>query len=188
MTILYGRSQQEMTLQEAIAACHPCFASAVGLFYSPEACGLARVTGSRVTDSEDREMLLNAVFEARIFNADYELRWLNQRGGQGTAVLLSERAIADYLTDPIEELDAIATQDQTYLLWGEGLSAELAAGWSRLATSRLGKLDVPIGGVSQQGQRVQLKAIEYFQRLDHLYGNVVVAEERLTGLKLYGGK
>jgi CRISPR-associated protein (TIGR03984 family) len=184
MTTLYGRQQNNMTLMEAIASCQDCFGDGVGLFYSPESCSLGKVAGTRITDSGDREMNLGRVFEARIFNAQYELRWLNNRGGQGMSVLLSERAIVDYLAEPIEDLRAIDTQKQTYLLWGEGLNANVASGWSRLATSRLGKLDVPIGGVNQQGQRVTLEAKEYFQRLDRLYGNVIVAEERLTGLTI----
>jgi CRISPR-associated protein (TIGR03984 family) len=188
MAILYGRSQNNMTLREAIAACQLCFGDAVGLFYSPESCSLGKVTGTSVTDSGNADVNLERVFEARIFNADYELRWLNKRGGNGLAVLLSERAIADYFDKAIDELEAIETQNQTYLLWGEGLSANLQPGWSRLATSRLGKLDVPIGGVSQQGQRVKLKAKEYFQVLNDWYGNVIVAEERLIGLVSFGGK
>jgi CRISPR-associated protein (TIGR03984 family) len=188
MTILYGRSQKDITLVEAIAACQGYFAEAVGLLYSPENCRLVKVTGTQMTDSGDAAVNLDRVFEARIFNADYELRWLNQWSGRGTAVLISEQAIGDILAEPIENLEAIATQDQTYLLWGEGLKANLATGWSRLATSRLGKLDVPIAGVSQSKPRIHLQATEYFQRLDQLYGNVVVAEERLTGLSLFGGQ
>ena len=172
-----------MTLREAIAACRSCFSDAVGLFYSPESCRLGKVAGVSVTDSGNAVVNLERVFEARIFNANYELRWLNERGGTGMAVLLSEQAIADYFDESIDELRAIATQHQTYLLWGGGLDTNLQPGWSRLATSRLGKLDVPIGGVSQQGQRVKLTAVEYFQRMDELYGNVIVAEERLTGLQ-----
>ncbi len=181
---LYGRSQKNITLAAAIAACAPCFGEAVALFYSPERCLLGKVASASVTDSSNAAVNLDRVFEARIFNTDYELRWLNQHSGEGTAVLLSERAIASYLTEPLGDLVAIDTQTHTYLLWGEGLSApSLQTGWSRLATSRLGKLDVPIAGVSQSQQRIKLTATEYFQRMDELYGNVRVAEERLTGLQ-----
>jgi CRISPR-associated protein (TIGR03984 family) len=184
MTTLQGRTQKDISLRDAIENCQDCFGTAVGLFYSPESCFLGQVTGTTVTNSKNSIVDLNRVFEARIFNADYELRWLNDRGGQGTAVLLSEQSIDRYLETSIPAITPIDIQSQTYLLWGEGLSANLEPGWSRLATSRLGKLDVPIAGVTQQGQRVKLKAIEYFQCLDDLYGNVVVAEERLTGLKV----
>lgn len=184
MITLHGRRQEEMTLTEAIAACQQCFSSAVGLFYSPESCFLGKVVETEVTDSSGNSINLDRVFEARIFNADYELRWLNQQGGEGIAVLLSEQALTDYLTEPVENLEAIDTQDQTYLLWGEGLTSNnLTSGWSRLATSRLGKLDAPIAGVSQSKQRIKLTAKEYFRRMDELYGNVIVAEERLIGLQ-----
>jgi CRISPR-associated protein (TIGR03984 family) len=182
MITLYGRRQEEITLVDVIADCQQCFGDAVGLFYSPESCSLSRVEGSNVTDSSGQVVRLDRVFEARIFNADYELRWLNQTGGQGTAVLLSEQAITDYLTEAVD-LEAIDTQEQTYLLWGEGYSANLQPSWSRLATSRLGKLDVPIAGVSKPKQRIKLTAKEYFHCMDELYGNVIVAEERLTGLQ-----
>ncbi len=185
MTTLQGRSQKEISLVDAIESCKDCFGTAVGLFYSPESCSLLQVMGTEVRDSRNSIVNLDRVFEARVFNEHYELRWLNDRGGQGTAVLLSEQSIASYLETDIPAITPIETQKQTYLLWGEGFPAKnLEAGWSRLATSRLGKLDVPIAGVTQQGQRVRLKAIEYFQCLDELYGNVVVAEERLTGFQV----
>lgn len=183
MTTLYGRRQEEITLVDAIADCQQCFGDAVGLFYSPESCSLSRVEGSNVTDSSGQVVRLDRVFEARIFNTDYELRWLNQKGGEGIAVLLSEHSIENYLTEKVDDLQAIDTQEQTYLLWGEGYSANLQPSWSRLATSRLGKLDVPIAGVNQSKQRIKLTAREYFRRMDELYGNVIVAEERLTGLQ-----
>jgi len=90
MTTLYGRRQEKITLDAAIAACQQCFKEAVGLFYSPERCFLSQVKGTAVTDSSGQPSKLNRVFEARIFNANYELRWLNQTGGEGIAVLLSE--------------------------------------------------------------------------------------------------
>jgi CRISPR-associated protein (TIGR03984 family) len=183
MTTLHGLRQEEITLVDAISACQPCFGNAVGLFYSPERCFLTQIQATNITGSSGETINLDRVFEARIFNADYELRWLNQTGGQGTAVLLSEQAIANYLAKSVDHLEAIDTQDQTYLLWGEGYSANLASGWSRLATSRLGKLDVPISGVNQSKQRIKLTAREYFRRMDELYGNVILAEERLTGLQ-----
>lgn len=183
MTILYGQRQEDITLTEAIAACQDCFSDAVGLFYSPESCFLGQVQGITVTDSSRQPINLNRVFETRIFNADYELRWLNQQGGQGIAVLLSEKTSEKYLTEAVENLQAIDTLEQTYLLWGESYNTSLEEGWSRLATSRLGNLDVPIAGVNKQGQRIKLTAKEYFRQMDELYGNVIVAEERLTGLQ-----
>lgn len=185
MRTLQGRSQKEISLVDAIGNCQDCFGTAIGLFYSPELCSLLQVTGTEVKDSKNSIVNLDRVFEARIFNEHYELRWLNDRGGQGTAVLLSEEPITSYLKTNIPAITAIDTQKQTYLLWGEGFPAkDLEVGWSRLATSRLGELDVPITGVTQKGQRVRLKAIEYFHCLDELYGNVVVVEERLTGLQV----
>lgn len=188
MITLHGRRQEEIQLVDAIAACQPCFGEAMGLFYSPERCFLSQIKGIAVTDSNGQLSKLDRVFEARIFNANYELRWLNQTGGAGIAVLISEHPIEDYLTEQVDDLQAIDTQAQTYLLWGEGYSEKLPenwdrSNWSRLATSRLGKLDVPIAGVSKSKQRIKLTAKEYFRGMDELYGNVIVAEERLIGLQ-----
>jgi CRISPR-associated protein (TIGR03984 family) len=183
---LHARSQNDMKLVDAIELCQGCFGEAVGLFYSPESCFLGKIAQTSVTDSSGTSVDLDRFFEARIFNAHYELRWLNERGGKGMAVLLSEENINSYLAGPVDpeesiDIEAIDTEEQTYLLWGEGVSSN--NGWSRLATSRLGKLDVPIGGVSKPKQRVKLIAKEYFRCMGELYGNVVVAEERLIGFK-----
>jgi CRISPR-associated protein (TIGR03984 family) len=183
MITLYGSRQTEITLMDAIAACQTCFSEAVGLFYSPEWCLLGNVCGTQIKGSDGADLSLSRVFEARLFNVDYELRWLNQRSNQGTAVLLSEHEDTSFLQQPLDGLPAIATHEQTYLLWGEGYRADLPAGWSRLATARLGKLDLPISGVNQSQQRVKLIAKEYFHCLDDLYGNVIVAEERLMSLQ-----
>jgi CRISPR-associated protein (TIGR03984 family) len=179
MITLYGRRQTGITLADAIVACQQYFNDAVGLLYSPESCLLAKVEGIEIKDSSGTALNLGRVFEARIFNPNYELRWLNRQSGQGTAVLLSEQKMTGNLTERIDDLQAIDTQEQTYLLWGEGYSANVQPGWSQLATSRLGKLDVPFPGVNQSKQRIKLITKEYFRCMDELYSNVIVAEERL---------
>jgi CRISPR-associated protein (TIGR03984 family) len=56
-------------------------------------------------------------------------------------------------------------------------------GWSRLSEARIGKLDVPLANVPQNG-RVQLSAIEYLAQTEgDENGNVSVVEERLIRLK-----
>jgi CRISPR-associated protein (TIGR03984 family) len=184
MTTLYRQRQEKITLVEAIKACQQCFHNAVGLLYSPESCFLSQVNGTDVTGSNGQAIKLDRVFEARIFNAGYEMRWLNQQGGQGIAVLLSEQIITSYLANSVDTLEVIDTQEQTYLLWGEGSTAgNLADGWSQLSTSRIGKLDVPIANINLSNQRIKLTTIEYFSQMGNLDGNVIVAEERLTGLQ-----
>jgi len=143
------------------------------------------VTGNVVSTLNNET--LDWGFEARIFNSNYELRWLNQSNGEGIAVLLSEQGIESYFKKSVD-LDAIKAQEQAYFLWGEGYKAILKPGWSRLTTARLGKLDIPVGGVNQSKQRVKLITKEYFQCLAELHGNVIVAEERLMDLQLVLGK
>jgi CRISPR-associated protein (TIGR03984 family) len=84
-------------------------------------------------------------------------------------------------------LSVTTHQKQTYLLWGEGLGpvADLTAGlWSRLATARIGSLDVPLPNLSH-GERVRLRALEYFATYED--GNVGVLDERLLGLEVDRG-
>jgi CRISPR-associated protein (TIGR03984 family) len=81
-------------------------------------------------------------------------------------------------------VEVVETVEQTYLLWGEGLSGSPATGWSYLAAARVGRLAVPVAQLAQR-QRVQLKAREYLVTADE-HGNVAVADERLLGLEVIG--
>jgi CRISPR-associated protein (TIGR03984 family) len=177
-TQLFWQNHTAVTLTEILQRHATAFQDAVGLFYSPGGCCLAKVSGQSI--DHPTAVDLQTIFEARIFNPNYELRWLNQNSGQGDAVLLSEQRLEEATHDAME---AIATLDQTYILWGEGMtSPQLPSGWSRLATARIGKLDIPLAGVATK-QRVQLKVKEYLTVSDE-HGNVGVGEERLLSLSL----
>lgn len=162
--------------------------SSVGLMYSLNWCGFVTVEANsgRVTNSEG--WTPDAIFEARIFNSDYELRWLNIQTGIGKGAILSETAlIPDAFTEAGADVsvmvkDMTECHDMAYLLWGSQLSpqASLPEGWSALGAQQIGTLPIPIPTLPKQG-RVYLKTVEYFQEYDH--GNVGVAEERLIQLQ-----
>jgi CRISPR-associated protein (TIGR03984 family) len=191
--ILYSRAANKITLFDALKNCAGCFSDAVGLFYSPEACKFGKVQGDLITDETGKDLALidNNIFEARIFNEETELRWLNQPNNKGIAVLLSSRNnITSYLSDNGSAIEAIDIIPSQYLLWGEGTgkkeiapNKEIKQDWSCISAARIGKLAVPVAGIEYK-DRVQLKFVEYLDTCDE-HGNVAVVEERLLGLSKY---
>lgn len=160
----------------------------IALFYSPAACRFA-VYSRGVWQQHDGQAAVRGVYEARVFSPLAELRWLNDPSGglHHRSVVVSE----DPLSGPLaaapwscEKCNVRGTLGQQYLLWGQGGTRACPAGWSELATARIGVLPVPLGGV-QPGQRVVLKTIEYLCEREH--GNVVVADERLVKLEVLKG-
>lgn len=187
MTTLYGRTSKEnISLEEALKQCAIFLEDSVALVYAPSFCKFAKFENGGLSLVDDRS--LSTVFEARVFNQNVELRWLNISNGLGRAVLISDIELTRVFTDEenvslTEILDIIPQQ---YLLWGKGVvrSPSLPQGWSRLAAARIGALDVPITGIKPK-QQVQLVAKEYIRFCEGdagEYGNVAVVEERLTGL------
>lgn len=225
-TILQTRvTEGSVNLVAAVESCHKVFANAetFALLYSPAKCWLTKVTfldgkcsfialaTEKANDTvKTVEKALdttttNAVFEARLFNPLAELRWLHRQNGEGDAALIAEEAtdITGCLAQQLPPLTAIHTLMQTYLLWGEGVDptkSSMPDGWSRLTTSRIGRLDVPVSGVdNHKNKRVQLRALEYLAEYDadgsvvqsdnepdskKLHGNVAVVEERLLSLEV----
>lgn len=184
LTTLYSLTNSKIKLQEALNQYAQYFTSATALLYSPEDCKFAQFEDGRLNDclGEIPTAKLDRVFEVRLFNQDYELRWLNQERGSGTVAILWDCNISSSLKDaPANQLEAIHTFEQTYILWGEGTGASLPKGWSRLAAARIGKLEVPLAGIVAN-QQVQLKVKEYLKVFDH-YGNVAIVEERLLALE-----
>jgi CRISPR-associated protein (TIGR03984 family) len=182
--ILYGRVANDITSIDALKNCAECFKDAVGLLYSPESCQFVKVRGDLLTNETGDPVGSIGVFEARIFNRQYELRWLNRSHGTGRAVLLSQNTIEQYLTEDIPKIEAIDIIDSQYLLWGEGIGKkEIDPNWSYLSAARIGKLAVPVAGI-KRNDRVKLRFREYLGVCDE-HGNVAVVEERLIDLSKY---
>jgi CRISPR-associated protein (TIGR03984 family) len=187
---LFVYTAHDQTLPAAVAAFQKTLTDdgATALFYAPARCILAKVAqDGSATDSSGHPVTLNDVFEARVFHRNAELRWLNDPSAQRQhrTAILSVRKLDVALTEASLPGTVVGTLEQTYLLWGTGdtRTAGLASGWSRLATPRIGKLDVPLAGVNAE-QRVVVRAIEYL--CEFADGNVAVAEERLVGLEAGG--
>jgi len=179
-TTLYGRASNGIPLATALEACAEHLLAAIGLLYAPDACYLVQFSDGKLRESSGSAVILDKVFEAKIFNETHELRWLNQNRGFGRAVLLSEDPLGDTLETDVGNLDAIEVLPQKYLLWGKGVHSADASQWGSIASARVGSLDVPIDGI-QQDSYVYLHSREYLREVDE-YGNVVVAEERLIKL------
>lgn len=175
--------------------------SPVALLYTPVHCRLGRVQANGDVETIDTsgnptKVDLTAAFESRAFCESGELRWLHEGGGKGRAVFLSEDGAAGNGWERLERINALEKEEGHYLLWGEGWcpaaegfgspSPAIAEGWSWLATSRIGKLAVPIVGIGNN-DRVRLRYEEYYGfdlgPAGQEHGNVVVLEERLIGLQ-----
>ncbi|HBL14421.1 MAG TPA: TIGR03984 family CRISPR-associated protein [Cyanobacteria bacterium UBA11162] len=179
MRILYWQtSANKITLEQAVKECSDYLADAVALIYSPQKCYFVKVNSGNIEQPPLGEKVeINSVFEARIFNEEAELRWLNERNGEGRSVLISEQNF-NLCWKEIEELKAIAIQNQQYILWGKAKMNSATTGWSQLVSNRIGSLYVPCDDIKN---RVCLKTCEYLTEDD--YGNVAVVEERLIKLE-----
>ncbi len=183
-TALYGRTTESITLSNAISICQPVLQNGVALLYTPARCHLAKlISQGTCVDAHSQAIDYGAVFEARIFTPDYELRWLNHTGGLGRAVLLCDRQAitAEYLQEKVDDFLIVQTIPQQYLLWGEGVAHTADEGWSTLATARIGQLAVPQAGAGQ-GKCAYLNSREYLAAGD--FGNIAVVEERLLSLTI----
>jgi CRISPR-associated protein (TIGR03984 family) len=203
MITLHAWSKRDVTLTEAFGATPEEWRieRPVALLYTPAYCRLGRLQVSgdveTINENEQPETAdLMAVFEARAFCTSGELRWLHEGRNKGRAVFLSEGGSAMDGWEALDPINALEKGKGHYLLWGEGWcpTAErsgssnkaIVDGWSWLATSRIGKLAVPLGNIDAH-ERVCLLYKEYYgfdwgpAGKDH--GNVVVLEERLIGLQ-----
>ncbi|WP_045442558.1 CRISPR-associated protein Csx19 [Picosynechococcus sp. NKBG042902] len=183
--ILYRyTSKNNLTLSEAIAAGSDYLEKAIALLYSPEGCTIAQLNNGQLQNSEGKILEdIKHVFEARIFNEQSELRWLNQALVSGQAVFISEQSLNLNNFDAQASLNSEALE-QKYLLWGEKVNNKpSAAGWLRLAEARIGKLDIPLADSVAKDQRVYLITNEYIAP-EEVYGNYGAIEERLVKLEV----
>ncbi len=149
------------------------------LLTSPAAYRVSRVVdGECVTPAGPVD--LSAVYEARAFTKDLELRWLD-----GRAVLLTENE--DLLPDTFEQIEPLPFEEvieTRYLVWGSAASGgSPAPGWTTFVSRRVGAIDIPVT-VPPDKSGAQLVAREYVA-VEEQHGNAHVAEERLIRFKPY---
>jgi CRISPR-associated protein (TIGR03984 family) len=156
------------------------------ILYAPKECLLLKLGKDGKFKDQKGETQPKDFYEARVFNAKAEMRWLKDEN-QGIAVTISETEIEAEFGG-----DVLLTNSQQYLLWGEispTNDAKNNGEWTELAEARIGKFCVPIKTTS----RACFTATEYLKSYGEQDGNVAVFEERLTGIKPYptetkGGK
>ena len=185
--LFISRAKVNKKLLEAITDAGATFNDAIALLYAPHKCFLAKVNSDGKFENNKGEVIdveKEAVFEARVFNAKAELRWLNKENGAGEAVVLCEdKAQKFFSVEPQADDKIYARIDppQTYLMWGESIGAS-SNGWTKFAEARIRPFYVPIGDINnKQKRRAHFKAVEYLG--EYSDGNVAVAEERLTGIQ-----
>lgn len=190
-TKLYSYHAEEMRLNDAIVACHQQLEGAIALLYSPQSCQLAKLmSNGTLHDFCNRAINLANnpdIFEARIFNQTYEIRWLNRMDGTGEAALIfdfkekeQEQTIKGFIASKPISCESL---EQKYILWGQKTKNPAISGWQRLAEARIGKLDIPLNQQLKVNERVYLKTYEYLAPVDE-YGNFAVIEERLVKLEV----
>lgn len=179
MTTLYGAATTGVTLAQAMAAAG--VAGGCALLTAPSAYHVARVEGGDCVTAAG-PVDLSTVYEARVFTAQVELRWVEA----GYAVLLTEHRdlLPAFFGDPLEDLSAETTLDAHYLVWGEVKAS--ASDWATLGSDRIGTLTVPMAAPHAE-KRVRLAAREYVVA-DKVHGNAYVAEERLVGFEPYAAE
>lgn len=208
---LESYSQRNITLFKALEECANLLKNGIALLYSPQKCQFTRFKSGKLYElykKDDnnyqerainlKEYMNNYIFEARIFNENYELRWLNEKNGIGrSAVIFDNNNGCSQLSAAInwksyKSLEYIKAQTQNYLIWGKktlnlpNQSTNLD-NWQILSSARIGSINVPlINEIKQKltkDKRVYLKTCEYLQKIDD-YGNVTVIEERLIKLEV----
>lgn len=190
-TNLYSYRISKITLSDTITKFQKYLDNGIALLYSPHVCQLAKLAkldiSGNLSNSQGENIELNYqksyIFEARIFNENHELRWLNKCKGEGDAVLICEETKTDLTEFSLKHLPYLEKLKQKYLLWGEKTKTQLSNGWLRLSTARIGSLDIPLGDSIRENQRVYLNTVEYLAEVDD-FGNVSVIEERLVNLEV----
>jgi CRISPR-associated protein (TIGR03984 family) len=181
---LHRWRQADVTLPDAIGWARPATgddATVIALSASSVVLGLIAADGT-VTNETGDPVSLDGCFEARMFSAAGELRWLHRNAGRGVAVVVSET------THPLGVAESEDYQASlgpiTYLVWGTGNGAS-QSGWSQTHQARVGSRWYPTAGLAD-GERLELHAVEYIGRGEH--GNAIILEERLCGLRVREGK
>jgi len=181
MTTVHGRAQPGLTLDEAIRGVG--FPTGIAMLSTPTWHRLAAVAEGEC-HGPDGPMDIATVFEARVFDAGRELRWLHESGSRGHAVLISEddSALPDSFGGPLPALSAVAVLDQRHLLWGQPEPPE-HPGWTTLYAPRIGRIPVPFPDI-EHSHRIRLVVREYVA-VEEQHGNAYVADERLLRLEAY---
>lgn len=140
------------------------------VLYAPKKCHLVLFDGANFVDEAGAIKVEAAgVYEARVFNAEKELRWVKN---------FDHKTISD--ADFVNEKEFVRKIDnQKYLLWGQS-TGKSSGDWTQFAEARIGAFFVPLKNVAEKDY-AQFTAVEYLMS-ENENGNTFVADERLTGI------
>jgi CRISPR-associated protein (TIGR03984 family) len=162
----------------------------VGFGYGPDRALWFQVDAGGVAMASSGPADLTAIYELRVFDDQRELRWVQQGGGRGVAVVVAGRGTplpeGSDVTDPRRP----RPQTRTREILGGKLKAGRSAGWARLTSERWAGADLPIAdmdairanstGPARDDVRAVIRGVEYAVEDEH--GNLTVVDTRLTGL------
>jgi CRISPR-associated protein (TIGR03984 family) len=178
-----------LPLPDAVSTVSPVFGSGATAFLSsPDDHNIAVLEDGALRTAAG-PCTLDAVFAARLFAPQGELRWLHTSDGMGAAVLLAERpSLIDGWAE--QHADVAESMGNSYALWGRRLEPSTTAGWVRAVEGRIGWIDVPVSGEvvpapdepGWPSQYVALQTVEYFGHDEH--HNLRLVDERLVRLAL----
>ena len=138
------------------------------LAYSLSRCAFAKWEDGRFIDSYGNE--IEGVYEFRLFNADFELRWVKiakDTEGRGRYVKIAESQNGG---------TGCCSLTGKYLLWGRWNAQKNA-----LCERRIWLLKIPGMKNIPNDTELALEYVEYFRVGE--YGSLEFTAERLTGLK-----
>ena len=193
---LHATTRAELTAGEAISwwPSTPSDRStgrdpAVGFALSAGAATWWRLERGVPTTSSGKEVPFDGVYELVGFDGDRELRWRNDNGGRGRAVVLADAPEAlptcGDAGSPATRLDGV----QERILAGQ-VRPQGSHGWFRLTAARYAPADVPVDlpdgfGLDGRGHDtpvVVLESVEY--AVEDRHGNLSVVDRRHTRLRL----
>ena len=155
------------TLEDAIKVFDK---DSTAILYSPNNCYLAIFDGENFHNEHGIISDISSIYEARVFNAEKEFRWLNESNGTGKSVIISDETYPKHL----EKLN------QNYLLWGKSTGKTSSdRKWTQFAEARVGAFYIPLANVAEDTY-AQFTTVEYLQGFE--YGNVAVIDERIMGI------
>lgn len=191
-TTLNRWRNDSVSLPDALKAWKDELIGAVGLVYSAARCRVLTLEELLVPNALLETMKI-APFEARVFNEDYELRWVakaetfdgKKDDSEGACVVLSEKKLPENRQgcEP-REAHYLKQVELAYYLWGETEKTE--NGCVPFFEHRMGKkLRIPTsvfgnGQAVSEKSRGKLLACEYIG-VDDDHGNCTVVAERLYG-------
>ncbi|MFQ3550376.1 MAG: CRISPR-associated protein Csx19 [Armatimonadota bacterium] len=177
MVNLFSYTNSDISLQGALNALASKLDNATAFLYTPKDLIIAKFENSKFA-CKNGEVSLDKVFEARVFNQYIELRWV----APNRAAVITEEEIdgLEWKKASKSQNEIIQTQDNSYLLWGEGID-KFENGWGGVSSAQIGTIYLPMEVGTKK--RVLLKTKEYFSN-KFVQGNYAVIDERLVGLEV----